>query len=124
MLLCTRRISGILMKITSIVEDTIVTLEIEGSLSSEAKMAFDSAVIEYASGPYHCILDLTRVTFIDSTAIGSIVKYYSIFRSDGRYFLIAGINKQIYEVFNLTGINRQISIFDSPLHAKNFILGT
>lgn len=112
------------MKITSTVDDTIVTLEIEGSLSSEAKLSLDSAIGEYAEGPFHCILDLTKVTFIDSAAIGSIVKYYSIFRKNARHLLIAGINKQIFEVFNLTGINRQITIFDSPQHAKNFILGS
>ncbi len=112
------------MKINSTVDGTIVTLEIEGSLSSEAKLMFDNALDGFIDTPVHCILDLTNVTFIDSTAIGSIVKYYSIFRSRGRHLLIAGINKQIYEVFNLTGINRQITIFDSPRHARNFILGS
>jgi anti-sigma B factor antagonist len=113
-----------IMKITSTVDDSIVILEIEGSLSAEAKLAFDREIDEYAERSLHCILDLSRVTFIDSTAIGSIVRYYSIYRKNGRHFVIGGINKQIYEVFNMTGITGQMSIYDSPTHAINFIRGS
>lgn len=111
------------MKIRSRVDDLIAILEIEGSLSSEIKMDFDNEISQYVDNQHHLILDLSKVTFIDSAILGSIVKFYSIYRKNSRQMHLASINKQIYEVFQLTGIAKQIDIFESPQKAVEYIRG-
>jgi anti-sigma B factor antagonist len=111
------------MKIKSRIDDVIAILEIEGSLSSEIKIDFDNEISQYADNKQNLVLDLSKVTFIDSAILGSIVKFYSIYRKNGRQMHLASINKQIYEVFQLTGIAKQINIFDSPQKAVDYIRG-
>ena len=111
------------MKIRSRIDDVIAILEIEGSLSSEIKIDFDNEISQYADNKQNLVLDLSKVTFIDSAILGSIVKFYSIYRKNGRQMHLASINKQIYEVFQLTGIAKQIDIFDSPQKAVDYIRG-
>jgi anti-sigma B factor antagonist len=112
-----------IMKIRSTIVDLIAILEIEGSLSSEVKMDFDAEINQFIDKPLNLILDLSKVTFIDSAILGSIVRFYSIYRKNGRQLHLASINKQIYDVFQLTGINKQITIFDFPQNAVDFIRG-
>jgi anti-anti-sigma factor len=111
------------MKIKSIIDDSIAIIEIEGSLSSDEKMTFEKEVNKFADKQCHLILDLSKVSFIDSTSLGAIVKYYAAFQKKEKYLLLANINRQIYEVFHLTGITRQIKMFDSTQDAVDFIHG-
>lgn len=111
------------MKIKSTIDDLIAILEIEGSLSSEVKIDFDTEINQFVEKQHNLVLDFSKVTFIDSAILGSIVKFYSIYRKNGRQMHLASINKQIYEVFQLTGIAKQIAIFDSPQKAVDYIRG-
>lgn len=109
------------MKIKSTVDNSIAILEIEGSLSSDMKVEFDNEINRYVGKPIHIILDLSKVAFVDSATLGSIIKFYSIFRKNGRHLLISSINRKIYDVFRLTGITKQIKIFESPQNAIDYI---
>ncbi len=109
------------MKIKSRVDNSIAILEIEGSLSSDLKVEFDNEIDKYLGKQIHIILDLSKVAFIDSATLGSIIKFYSAFRKNGRHLLISSVNKKIFDMFRLTGITKQIKIFDSPQIAREFI---
>lgn len=109
------------MKIKSTVDNSIAILEIEGSLSSEMKIDFDSEINRYVEKQIHVILDLSKVAFVDSSTLGSILKYYTVFRKNGRHLLLCSINRKIYDVFRLTGITKQIQIFESPQNAVEYI---
>jgi anti-sigma B factor antagonist len=112
------------MKIKTTIDESIAILSIEGSLSSEEKINFEKEVNQYNDRNFNLVLDLTNVTFIDSASLGMIVKYHTIFQKKGRHLLLANMSKQIYEVFNLTGVTRQIQIFDTTQAAVAFISGT
>ncbi|HOT46178.1 MAG TPA: STAS domain-containing protein [Spirochaetota bacterium] len=109
------------MKIKTSVENSIAVIEIEGSLSSDMKFDFDNEISRYVSQPVHIILDLSKVAFVDSAALGSIIKFYSVLRKNGRHLLLSSINQKIYDVFRLTGITRQIKIFESLQNALDYI---
>ena len=110
------------MKLTSTQHDTFVLLKIEGSLSSETKHEFEKYINQLIhKKKLHLILDLSKVSFIDSIALGSILKFYSLFKKNKHHLLIANLNKEIYDVFNLTGISKKIKIFDSVQNAIDFI---
>ncbi len=109
------------MKIKSTVDNSIAILEIEGSLSSDMKFEFDNEINRYVDQPVHIILDLSKVAFIDSATLGSIIKFYTLLKKDGRYLLLTSINQKIYDVFRLTGITKQIKIFESLQNAMDYI---
>lgn len=111
------------MKIKTTIENSIAILTIEGSLSSEEKINFEKEVNSYKDRQCNLVLDLTNVTFIDSASLGMIVKFHAMFEKNGRHLLLANMSKQIYEVFNLTGVTRQIRIFDTTQAAVDFIHG-
>lgn len=105
------------------IDESIAVMQVEGSLSSEEKIAFEKEVNAHIKGGHHLILDLSKVSFIDSSTLGLIVKYYSMFRKDGRHLLLSSINRQIYEVFHLTGITKQVKIFETSQAAADYIRG-
>ena len=109
------------MKITTTFEESIVIMQVEGSLSSEEKIDFEKEMNRQIESGHHLILDLSKVSFIDSTTLGLIVKYYSIFRTHGRHLLLSSINRQIFEVFHLTGITKQVRIFETSQAAAEYI---
>ncbi|TFH39169.1 MAG: anti-sigma factor antagonist [Chrysiogenales bacterium] len=111
------------MKINTILDESVAIIQVEGSLSSEEKIIFEKEVNIHVEAGHHLIVDLSKVTFIDSATLGSIVKYFTIFRKGGKHLLLSSINHQIYEVFQLTGITRQIKIFETPEAAVDFIRG-
>jgi anti-anti-sigma factor len=109
------------MKINSVLNDTAAIIKLEGSLSAEVKVELEKEINLYIDRPIHVILDLSNVTFIDSTTLGVIVKYYSIYKKNKKHLMLSSINKQIFEVFRLTGISKQIEIFETPQQAVYFI---
>jgi len=109
------------MKIKTSVENSVAVIEIEGSLSSDMKFEFDNEISRYASQPVHIILDLSKVAFVDSATLGSIIKFYTTLRKNGRHLLLSSINQKIYDVFRLTGITKQIKIFESLQNALDYI---
>jgi anti-anti-sigma factor len=111
------------MKLKTTIDDSIAVIEIEGSLSSEEKFVLEKELAAHAEKQCHVVLELSKVSFIDSASIGTIVKYYTMFRKTGRYLLLANISRQIFEVFNLTGITKQIQLFESTRGAIDFIHG-
>jgi anti-anti-sigma factor len=109
------------MKIKSTVDNSLAILEIEGSFSSDMKFEFEHEISRYVEKPVHVILDLSKVAFIDSAALGSIIKFYTQFKKNDRHLLLSSINQKIYDVFRLTGITKQIKIFESLQSAVDFI---
>ena len=109
------------MKLTGTIIDSIVVLEIEGSLSSESKPDFDKYVNQLIPKKLHLILDLSKVTFVDSITLGSILKFYYLLKRNKKHLLLTSINEQIFDVFNLTGITMQIKIFESLKNAIEYI---
>jgi len=109
------------MKLSGTINNSIAILQVEGSLSSDNKPEFDKYINQLIPKELHLILDLSKVSFIDSTTLGSIFKFYSIFKKNKRHLVLTSINEQIYDVFNLTGIAMQIKIFDSLQNAIDFV---
>lgn len=111
------------MKINTTINDSVAILAVEGSLSSDERISFEKEVNHLKDSQCNLVLDLSNVTFIDSASLGMIVKFYSMFQKNGRHLILANMSKQIYEVFKLTGVTRQIQIFDSTQAAVKFIRG-
>lgn len=95
------------------------TVLIEGELdiysAPQLKLHLSSLIIE---GESNILLDLTRVTFLDSTGLGVIVGTYKRLHSVGGQLRIICTLEPILEIFEITGLGRIIPIFPTLEAAK------
>ena len=60
------------------------------------------------------ILDFKNVTYIGSTFLGCIVKIYKeLFDTNPNNMILAGVPKNVYKIFEMTGTNRIFKFVDA-----------
>ena len=66
-----------------------------------------------ADGATLVVVDLTKTTFIDSTALGVIIRGVERLKQrDGRLVVVCA-DPNIVKIFEVTGLNRIFSVYDS-----------
>jgi anti-sigma B factor antagonist len=66
------------------------------------------------SGVRHLVLDLSQVTFIDSTAVGVLVHAAIKLQEDtGGSLVVVCSNPNVLQIFELTGLDSTIALHDS-----------
>jgi anti-sigma B factor antagonist len=73
--------------------------------------AFKASISPLLDGNDHVILDLTKLTFIDSSGCGTLLSCYNQVKSKGRMFKVYGVQEQILQVFDLIRLDRIVDIF-------------
>ena len=59
------------------------------------------------------VIDLSRVTFIDSTALGVIIGGVKRLRErDGRLMIVAG-SRPVVRILDITGLDKVLTVFDT-----------
>jgi anti-sigma B factor antagonist len=86
----------------------VATGEIDLSTSAQVDSAVIAALESQAS---HLTLDLTRVTFLDSSGLGVIVKALKRSRESGTTFDVVASNERVLKVFTITGLDSVITIY-------------
>lgn len=74
-----------------------------------------------ASGNPKLLLDFTHVQHLSSAALGTLITVERKLRDQGGQLRLVHINKQIYEVFQITKLNKLFQIHDKEAKAlKSF----
>ena len=60
------------------------------------------------------LLDMSEVTFLSSAALNNLVVLNKKVQAEEGKIVLVGLQPQVYEVFNITGLNRWFKIADSP----------
>jgi anti-anti-sigma factor len=94
---------------------------VEGSLSIENLVPLDAALKEEVDAKKNILLDLTGVSFIDSSSIQFIIHHHAELRKSDRMLLVAGVKDEIAQIFSITEINRKITVFESLQEALAFM---
>ncbi len=96
-------------------KDGIAVLTLRGSIHTGPDCRrVEQEVEELLRGNQNrAIFDLTGVTHIDSSAIGTVVRCYSRFKSAGGMLRLAGCNGMIDASLKLTKVDKVIGIFPS-----------
>ncbi len=81
--------------------------------ASTAKELKDIFTDQLKGGRLKLILDLSALTFIDSSGLGTIVAGLRGFSSKGGDICVAGMNDQVRTLFELTRLSRVFTSFDS-----------
>jgi anti-sigma B factor antagonist len=101
---------------------SVVAVEGELDLASapELKRELSEAV---RSGSRRLIIDLSGVTFIDSTALGVLVALQKNLDDDAR-LAIAGAEGDVLQIFELTGLDATFEMFPSFEDALAWLRGS
>ncbi|MBN1533706.1 MAG: STAS domain-containing protein [Spirochaetes bacterium] len=93
---------------------------VEGSLSIENLVPLESALKEEVDAKRNIILDLSGVSFIDSSSIQFLIHYHANLQKSDRQLVIAGVKDEIAELFSITEIDKKIVNFETLQEAVDF----
>ncbi|WP_308250084.1 STAS domain-containing protein [Sphaerisporangium fuscum] len=59
------------------------------------------------------VIDLSGMTFCDSTGIAALVAAYQLAQDAGARLALAGVDSHILRIFRIMGLNQIFSVYDS-----------
>lgn len=93
-------------------DNTVVV--VSGELDVFTAPKLDELLAEsMESGAVNLIVDLTGVTFLDSTGLGSMVKGLKSAREKGGSLRVVAADDRIAKVFRITGLDQTMALSDS-----------
>ena len=83
---------------------------------------FSGAVMSLlAGGDKKVVIDLSKVTYVDSATIGCLMDIYRQTTASGGELRLAGVNKRVETMLTMTGAQNFIEIHaDEPTAVKSF----
>ena len=86
-------------------------LKLDGPLTLQSLFEFQDAVRADATKPL--ILDFSKVLYMDSAGLGSVVGAFTSCKSRNRSFAITGMNDRIKTLFTVTHVDGFMPCFDT-----------
>lgn len=94
-------------------------IEIIGDLKVFDLADYTTFFEEFLSKGHHrIIIDFSKISYIDSTAIGLLVNIKRNAEEQGGNLVISCVNDDVMNVFSITGIDKFIDIYDTVDKAK------
>ena len=106
------------MDITTSSQGTIKLVNLKGNFDISASQPFDeklTALID--EGAKKIILDFSELIFVASTGLRMLLKTAQRLKDEKGLLHICCVNKTVMEVFEMTGFDTILSIFDSKENA-------
>ena len=102
------------MRIITHDDGRCLTLRLVGELDHAAAQTvmpgIEDAVEEYL--PRRCVLDLTGVSFMDSSGITVILKTDRLLRQTGGALALSGVPGQVRRVLDVAGLTKIVPVLD------------
>ena len=106
------------MNIQQETSKTTAILSLEGEFTFAARQIFVEAVQRaYATGCRHLVLNLERVSFVDSAALGVLVVTQNRCNLEHRRFSLVSPQPYVQEIFKLANLDQLIPIYASQAAA-------
>ena len=100
---------------TEMVNDTCAVFALDGRLDAvSAQQAKDALQQAINQGRNRLVVDMRRVSFVDSAGLAALVSALKLSRRSGGNVVLAGIQPQVHTVFSLTMLDRIFGIFPDP----------
>ena len=105
---------------TSTLDGGVGLIEVKGSLAGgEETDELRRAVAGFADRNYDkLIIDLSGVTYLNSTAIGVLVGAHTSYSRRGWQIKLSGVNRNIDSIFVITKLSLVFDVHDSTNEAK------
>ena len=100
------------MKLNSVRQGSNLTLKLSGEIDHHSAREIMSAIDEKleSSPPRDCVIDMEKVSFMDSSGIAIILKTYRTVNAAGGRLWIENVPAQPMRVLDASGIDRIIKI--------------
>lgn len=102
------------MRIITHDDGRCLTLRLVGELDHAAAQTvmpgIEDAVEEYL--PRRCVVDLTGVSFMDSSGIAVILKTDRLLRQTGGVLALSGVPGQVRRVLDVAGLTKIVPVLD------------
>jgi anti-sigma B factor antagonist len=110
------------VKTTTLQDGKIGVIEVKGSLvGGEETDELRNAVADFVQqGTKKLVIDLSKVTYLNSTAIGVLVSAHTTFSKNKGHVKVCGINKNINNIFVITKLTL---VFDTCETREDAIAG-
>ncbi len=108
---------------TSTLDNGIGLIEAKGSIvGGDETVQLRQAIAGFADREYQkLIIDLSGVTYINSTGIGVLVSAHTTYSKKGWHVKIVGVNKNISNIFVITKLTLVFEVHDTREEAiKSF----
>jgi len=98
----------------SLLHDSLGLVELSGEVDLYTAPRFKEDLVGLIeTGVEAIVVDLSRVTFIDSTALGVIIGGVKRLRErDGRLVIVAG-SRPVVRILGITGLDQVLTVFDT-----------
>lgn len=98
--------------------DNILVVKLKGeTLDSQSAQEFQKQMFDLIkNAPFHLLLNLKKIEFIDSSGLGVIVTILKKILPDGSLKL-CGLTKNVAFAFEITNLNKIFDIYDSQASA-------
>jgi len=98
----------------SLLRDGLGLVELSGEVDLYTAPRFKADLVGLIeTGVEAIVVDLSRVTFIDSTALGVIIGGVKRMRErDGRLAIVAG-SRPVVRILDITGLDKVLTVFDT-----------
>ena len=98
----------------SLLHDSLGLVELSGEVDLYTAPRFKEDLVGLIeTGVEAIVVDLSRVTFIDSTALGVIIGGVKRLRErDGRLVIVAG-SRPVVRILGITGLDKVLTVFDT-----------
>jgi anti-sigma B factor antagonist len=104
--------------------EQIAVIDLAGGVDIYSAPRFKEVLLQgIDDGARRVIVDLTNVTFIDSTGLGVLVSGAKRVRSQGVSFAIVSSTQSIMSIFEITGLDRLYSIYATRKEALQAATG-
>jgi anti-anti-sigma factor len=100
------------MKLEQTVKGNVAVLSVTGEMdASESKRLEEAAAASAGAGVPRVVVSLEKLTFIDSTALGSFLRAQETLRKAGGELACASLTKFTAKNFRLLGLDQRVKCF-------------
>ena len=99
-------------------------VSVQGELDVTSSQRFDDFLSEAAAESGQVILDMSKVDFMDTTALAVIVAHWRRQADEGGAFLLAGARYRYTKALWITGLADRLPMYDTVGEAVAALAGT
>lgn len=85
---------------------------VQGEMDAFTSVGVRSAIVDDCTGDVD--VDLSSVTFMDSSGLGTLIVVHQLLEAAGRQLLIVGRSPIVERLFELSGVTTRFNLVDPP----------
>jgi anti-anti-sigma factor len=103
-------------------DEGVFQVAAEGKITGETIQASGQNPFEAALGPIwarqRVLFDMARISFLDSAAIGWLIKSHKEFKKHGGLMVLHSLSPHVEQVFKLLSLDKIVTLADGEIDAR------